>query len=169
MTHHRFSEPTRRVIAPSGIAAAAIALSVAAAGGLYVGGLGSAGSWFVVTLAILAVVGICVGARYRALGVDQSSSSGGVVAGLHPGRDFLGHLGAHLLRDRLGLGDESGRDEVAPHDDRARRQVLPAAVPGMVSRPDSRARDSRSTFFSSGISGRTVVPSGRRGSTSFFQ
>jgi hypothetical protein len=81
MTHHRASEPTRRVIAPSGIAAAAIALSVAAAGGLYVAGLGSAGSWFVVTLAILTVVGICVGARYRALGVDQSSSSEGVVAG----------------------------------------------------------------------------------------
>jgi hypothetical protein len=81
MTHHRVSGPTRRVIAPSGIAAAVIALSVAAAGGLYVAGLGSAGSWFVVTLAILTVVGLCFGARYRALGVDQSSSSEGVVAG----------------------------------------------------------------------------------------
>lgn len=80
MTHHPISEPTRRVIAPSGIAAAAIALSAAAASGLYVAGLGSAGSWFVVTLAILTVVGICVGARYRLLGVDQSSSSEGVVA-----------------------------------------------------------------------------------------
>ena len=81
MTHRRVSEPTRGVIAPSGVAAAAIALSVAAASGLYVAGLGSAGSWFVVTLAILTVVGICVGARNRALGVDQSTSSEGVVAG----------------------------------------------------------------------------------------
>src|SRR5688500_18998300 len=81
MTHHRVSEPTRRFIAPPGIAAAAIALSVAAAGGLYVAGLGSAGSWFVVTLAILTVVGVCVGARYRAPGVDPSSSAEGVVCG----------------------------------------------------------------------------------------
>jgi hypothetical protein len=81
MTHHRVSEPSRSAIARSSTAAAAIALSVAAAGGLYVAGLGSAGSWFAVTLAILTVVGICVGARYRPRGVDQSSSSGGVVAG----------------------------------------------------------------------------------------
>lgn len=80
MTHHRFSEPTRR-IAPSGTAAVAIALFAAAAGGLYVAGLGGASSWFVVTLGILTFVGICVGAMSRALRVDLSSSAESVVAG----------------------------------------------------------------------------------------
>jgi O-antigen polysaccharide polymerase Wzy len=81
MTHHRVSEPTRRVIAPSGIAAVAIAVFAAAAVGLYVAGLGGASAWFVVSLAVLTFVGICVGARHRALGVDPSSSAEGVVGG----------------------------------------------------------------------------------------
>jgi hypothetical protein len=89
MRHHQLSEPTRGVIAPSGTAAVAIALFVAAAAGLYIAGLGSASSWFVLTLAILALVGVCVAARYRALGIDLSSHEGVVTGAFWRGTLFV--------------------------------------------------------------------------------